>query len=120
MGNKPSYTLKTQYIPINFDPNIKPSVLFISPDPKNKFVKNINGIVKYIDPGYDGKDYIIIKLDEYFDVFAEDVAEKQDSVQVTVQFDYESVVNQSFPLYASDLVTVFPLEQSSSSRVPVE
>ncbi len=58
-----------------------------------------SGIVKLNDPAG-----FAIKLDEYFDVFAEDVAEKQDSVQVTVQFDYESVVNQVFPLYASDLV----------------
>lgn len=58
-----------------------------------------SGIVKLNDPAG-----FAIKLDEYFDVFAEDVAEKQDSVQVTVQFDYESVVNESFPLYASDLV----------------
>lgn len=58
-----------------------------------------SGIVKLNDPAG-----FAIKLDEYFDVFAQDVAEKQDSVQVTVQFDYESVVNESFPLYASDRV----------------
>jgi hypothetical protein len=39
MGNKPSYALKTQYIPINSDPNKKHSVLFISPDPKKNLLK---------------------------------------------------------------------------------
>lgn len=58
-----------------------------------------SGMVKLNDPAG-----FAIKLDEYFDVFAEDVAETQDSVHVTVQFDYESVVNESFPLYASDRI----------------
>ena len=48
MGNKPSYALKTQYIPINSDPNKnsinsdpnkKSIVLFISPDPKKNLLK---------------------------------------------------------------------------------
>lgn len=51
MGNlfsTPSYTLKTKYVPINSDPNS--IVLFISPYPKKKFVKNINDIVNYMNP----------------------------------------------------------------------
>jgi len=56
-----------------------------------------SGIVKLNDPsGFS------IKLNEYFDVFAEDVAQEQDSVKLKVQFDFETVAEQTFVLYPSD------------------
>lgn len=69
-----------------------------------------SGIVKLNDPAG-----FAIKLDEYFDVFADDVATKQDSVQVTVQFDFASVSDESFPLYASDRVKKLSLNFSLDS-----
>jgi uncharacterized membrane protein YphA (DoxX/SURF4 family) len=56
-----------------------------------------SGLVKLNDPsGFS------IKLNEYFDVFAEDVAQKQDSVEIKLQFDFETRLQQNFILYPSD------------------
>lgn len=56
-----------------------------------------SGIVKLNDPsGFS------IKLNEYFDVFAEDVAQRQDSIRLKLQLDFETLTEQSFVLYPSD------------------
>ena len=58
-----------------------------------------SGLVKLNDPsGFS------IKLNEYFDVFAEDVALRQDSAKLKVQFDFETRIQQNFILYPSDHV----------------
>ena len=58
-----------------------------------------SGLVKLNDPsGFS------IKLNEYFDVFAEDVALRQDSAKLKVQFYFETRIQQNFILYPSDHV----------------
>lgn len=69
-----------------------------------------SGLVKLNDPsGFS------IKLNEYFDVFAEDVAQKQDSVQLKVQFDFETRIQQNFILYPSDQVKKVQVETKTDS-----
>ncbi len=64
-----------------------------------------SGMVKLNDPaGFS------IKLNEYFDVFAEDVAPKQDSVQMQILFENHIVFDDKFVLYPSDDKKVVKLE----------
>ena len=69
-----------------------------------------SGLVKLNDPsGFS------IKLNEYFDVFAEDVAQRQDSVEIKVQFDFETRLQQKFILYPSDHIKKLQVEIKTDS-----
>ena len=69
-----------------------------------------SGIVKLNDPsGFS------IKLNEYFDVFAEDVAQRQDSIRLKVQLDFETITEQTFILYPSDDIKNLRLDLSVDS-----
>jgi uncharacterized membrane protein YphA (DoxX/SURF4 family) len=57
-----------------------------------------SGLVKLNDPSG-----FAIKLNEYFDVFAEDVAQQQDSISLSVKYDDIQVYQQNFLLYPSDI-----------------
>jgi uncharacterized membrane protein YphA (DoxX/SURF4 family) len=56
-----------------------------------------SGIVKLNDPSG-----FAIKLNEYFDVFAEDVSTKQDSVNATIRCNDVLLIKKNYELYASD------------------
>ena len=45
-----------------------------------------------------------IKLNEYFDVFAQDVSTKQDSVKITCSVNQKELINQTFTIYAFDKI----------------
>jgi peroxiredoxin len=58
-----------------------------------------SGLVKLNDPaGFS------IKLNEYFDVFAQDVSTKQDSVKITCSVNQKELINQTFTIYAFDKI----------------
>lgn len=58
-----------------------------------------SGLVKLNDPaGFS------IKLNEYFEVFAQDVATKQDSVAITCSVNQKIMVNQKFAIYSFDKI----------------
>ncbi len=58
-----------------------------------------SGLVKLNDPaGFS------IKLNEYFDVFAQDVATKQDSVRITCFVNQKEMVAKTFAIYAFDRI----------------
>jgi len=56
-----------------------------------------SGIVKLNDPSG-----FAIKLNEYFDVFAEDVSTKQDSVNATIRCNDVLLIEKKYELYPSD------------------
>ena len=56
-----------------------------------------SGIVKLNDPSG-----FAIKLNEYFDVFAEDVSTKQDSVNATIRWNDVLLIEKKYELYPSD------------------
>jgi len=55
-----------------------------------------SGLVKLNDPAG-----FAIKLNEYFDVFADDLSQKQDSISIVLKINNQTV-SQKFPLYAFD------------------
>ena len=58
-----------------------------------------SGLVKLNDPaGFS------IKLNEYFDVFAQDVATKQDSVKISCSVNQKEMVTKTFAIYAFDKI----------------
>ena len=58
-----------------------------------------SGLVKLNDPaGFS------IKLNEYFDVFAQDVATQQDSVKITCSLNQKELINRTFTIYAFDKI----------------
>jgi uncharacterized membrane protein YphA (DoxX/SURF4 family) len=69
-----------------------------------------SGMVKLNDPSG-----FAIKLNEYFDVFAEDLAQKQDSIQLNIQYENQTVFSQTFSLYASDKEKKVALKLSCDS-----
>ncbi len=58
-----------------------------------------SGIVKLNDPSG-----FAIKLNEYFDVFAQDVAVKQDSVQLICEVNNKKLITKTYAIYAFDKV----------------
>jgi len=67
-----------------------------------------SGMVKLNDPsGFS------IKLDEYFDVFAEDVAQKQDSVKIAISDGGRVVASSTFVLFSSDATRDLNVKQST-------
>jgi uncharacterized membrane protein YphA (DoxX/SURF4 family) len=67
-----------------------------------------SGMVKLNDPsGFS------IKLNEYFDVFAADVAQKQDSIHIQLLDGAKMLQQTSFPLFSSDKVQPLNINVSS-------
>lgn len=58
-----------------------------------------SGIVKLNDPSG-----FAIKLNEYFDVFAQDVAVKQDSVKLVCEVNNKKLISKTYAIYAFDKV----------------
>jgi len=73
-----------------------------------------SGMVKLNDPSG-----FAIKLNEYFDVFAADVAQKQDSLHIQLLDGAKLLLQTSYPLFSSDKTAPLNIQVNSESAVAI-